>query len=252
MTIEQALEALGDRSSREEGGRVLHETLTRLADGTVVEPRTRLAIRIPSELRGEIVARVALKVLEKAPLPVQGQGDAACTSYLQSMLARHYLSEYRRREKPGSEPVDARSIADSPPDAGEPDREQAGVFKEARDLLGRVYEVALNARLARYRPPLQTAWGQLVAIVFEEVPMADVLARDEGVEPDWPAEEIKRARGRLHTAHLRLRRELREAFDSLVQAGKLSVREQRIVEAALELLVRRQDSDPSRSSGEEH
>jgi hypothetical protein len=234
---------------RDPAARALVALLEQLSRGRLVEPSSRQSFEVRSAPeRDEVVARVALKVLECSPLPVAGKSDGECRRYLSTMLVRAHIAEYRKRARlvlTGDEKIAALSGQEPPQDDARTDAADAFVAR-ARALLDRAFARVLAERQERFRPPLQQAYEQIVSLVFQQVSFNAILARDEGVDPVRDRAAFVRARNRVFKNHERLRVSLREAGEALTRDGSLQPHESDALRQAILLLFRCQNSPASR------
>jgi hypothetical protein len=234
---------------RERAARALVSLLEQLCRGRLVEPSSRQSFEVRSRAeRDEVISRVALKVLECSPLPVAGKSDGECRRYLSTMLVRAHIAEFRKRARlvlTGDEKL--ATLHRHEPSREEGSAEAADEYvAQARALLDRALERVVSERQARFREPIQRAYAQIVALVFQQEPFNAILARDEGVDPERDRESFVRARNRVFKNHERLRIALREAGESLAADGSVSPEEAQTLRQAILLLFRCQNSPASR------
>lgn len=243
-----------DDPLRERAAKALVALLSQLARGRLIEPTSRQSFEIHRDTeREEVVARVALKVLQRSPLPVAGKSDGECRRYLSTMLVRAHIAEHRKRVKlvlAGDDKIASMRNGDA--ESGTTSSEAADEYIErAKSLLARAFERVRASRQERFREPLDRAWQQLTELVFQQVPFTVILARDEGVAPERDRAEFIRARNRVFKNHERLRIALREASEAMASDGSLEPDEVETLKQALLLLFRCQNSPASRIEGQD-
>lgn len=228
-------------AANREAGRALLELLRRLSTLPLVEPKSREVYKVQSEEdREEIVARAALKTIQKAPLPVTE--DAAIEAYLRSMLVRFLISLKRWEGK--HQPVEEERLGT--PDGSEQGdeesetREMRAQLALGRTLLDRAFADAAALRGARYRSALDKAWRQIESLVFEEGSMDAILACDEGLGPDATPELVKAARDRVLKAHQRCRDAVRASAERMIEDGEIGKNDAQLLRKMLTALFRRQ------------
>jgi hypothetical protein len=233
---------------RERAATALYALLQTLVRGRLIEPSSGQAFEV-RELsdRDEVVARVALKVLQVSPLPVAGKSDAECRRYLSTMLVRAHIAEYRKRSRlvlPGDEKLYALKGSTVPDDGAAQSTEEW--VTDAKAVLGRVFERVLAERQERFRPAVTQAYQQILELVFDQAEFQDVLRRDEGADALVNREEFVRARNRVFKNHERLRIALRETAERMEAAAELSSTDAERLRQAVVLLFRCQNSAASR------
>ncbi|MCC7542903.1 MAG: hypothetical protein IT379_42195 [Deltaproteobacteria bacterium] len=246
LDADAVLAAIGAGPVAPEVARALHAFVEGLAR-VPLRARDGVAYRVPEGARDDVVQAVLLKVLERSPLPVVGQGAAACRAYLGTMLVHEWLGQHRRSSRSDGSDVLERVLADGRLDAATPVVETS----VARAMLERLVAAAREARMARYRAELDRVWSQIVALCFEGASMGDLLARDEGVTGDTSLAERKRAVDRVLKSHQRVREEVLAAVETLYQRGQLSWVDAGRARAACRLLLRCQRRGPRGISGDE-
>jgi hypothetical protein len=240
-----------DDPRRDDAARALVALLSLLSRGRLFEPASRQSFEIRREEdRQEIVSRVALKILQCSPLPVAGKSDGECRRYLSTMLVRAHIAEHRKRSRvllPGDDKLPVLHGPSATLDPNPPNSEAAEDYIDrARALLDRAFNRVLSTRQERFKAPVERAWRQITELVFEQIPFAKILARDEGVDAARDRSEFIRARNRVFKNHERLRVALREASQAMVADGSLNESDARALDHALILLFRCQNSPASR------
>ncbi|MDP3276339.1 MAG: hypothetical protein Q8Q09_14150 [Deltaproteobacteria bacterium] len=239
---------LGD-PQREAAARALIALLQSLVRMRLTEPSSGHSFEIQgADLRDDLVAKIALKVIDRSPLPVAGKSDGECRRYLATMLVRAHIAEYRKRARidlPGDDKLLATRTAEPSHDESPSDDALAWIAV-ARTLLNRCVEHAVQARQARFHESLRTSWSQLEAMVFDQVSFADILLRDENADANVDRAQFVRARNKLFKNHERLRTALRESSDRMLKEQLVSEDEHSHLGKALSLLFRCQNSPASR------
>lgn len=174
-------------------------------------------------LRDEVVGDVALKVIERSPLPVAANGDAASRSYLSNMLGNRYRDLKKRSRI--HEDIDEMHHLAAPVE--EPGHEQAAEARErGRAMLDRAVDEMIETKRERDREGMRKTWEGLVALVFDEVPMWTLVDREVG--PEATEAERKTVRNRFFKKHQYFRGYLAEWLDSAIEAGRVDEDEARI------------------------
>lgn len=178
------------------------------------------AMRIPEDVREDIVQAVAIKVHQLSPLPVAGKSDGECRSYLLRMLRNRWIDEHRRHVQ--HEKLVQASAREESEEAAMPAPASAHEVEAARQLLERVYQELHARRAPRFRAELERAWAQLCELSFMNGDIERILHRDEGVTQAHTPAERKMAQQRVHQSHSRLRKHLRNTVDALARKGLFS------------------------------
>lgn len=178
--------------------------------------------------------------------PVRRRSSDACGAYIRAMVT-NWLSdvgktEARRRDKRESIRREAGSASrDESRTASDPDPRAAWL----RDLLRRVAEHAIAGRQPHQREHLERGWAELRALVFEEVPLAELLVRSGALSVGYSCAELRTARNAAYKRHERTRASLVSAVPGMESAGALTAAEATAAELAIRGLVRRNRKDPS-------
>lgn len=237
-----------DDPLREQAATELFALLRSLVRGRLVEPSSGQAFEVRVENdRDELVARVALKVLQVSPLPVVGKSPAECRRYLSTMLVRAHIAEYRKRSRlvlPGDDKLVAMRGAAPVEEVSQPSTEQW--VADAKAVLRRVFDRVQSERQERFRAGIETAFTQIIELVFDQVEFNTILKRDEGVDPVTDRDAYVRARNRVFKNHERLRIALRETAEVMEKSQALSKLEGEKLRQAVMLLFRCQNSPASR------
>ena len=237
-----------DDPLREKAAAALFVLLRSLVRGRLIEPSSGQAFEVRGESdRDELVARIALKVLQVSPLPVVGKSPPECRRYLSTMLVRAHIAEYRKRARivlPGDDKLFVMRGATEVDEVSQPSTEQW--VAEAKAVLQRVFDRVQGERQERFRSAVEVAFKQIVELVFDQVEFNVILDRDEGVDPIRDRDEYVRARNRVFKNHERLRIALRETAEVMEREQSLSKSEGEKLRQAVLLLFRCQNSPASR------
>lgn len=199
----------------------LYAQLQELASEDFIVQSTGKSLNIPNQDRDDVVNAVALKILEKSPLPVVTRSEGESKRYLKAMLRNRWIDDQRRRNRHEQlaleEQAGSASLASTPPSS-----DAALSLTDNRKLLERVYQELYSRRAPRFRKELAHTWAQVRGLAFEDATMQELLRNDEGVTASTSLSERKAAQQRIHQNHSRLRKSLLLTVDVMNQEGLLS------------------------------
>ncbi|MEQ8460180.1 MAG: hypothetical protein RLO52_34105 [Sandaracinaceae bacterium] len=172
--------------------------------------------------------------------PVERPGSGACAGYLRSMVANWLNDRSRetRRVQERRAQLSAEPTLIAPAEAIQ-DGELLEDLVWLRALLSKVADRAIADRHARHRHHLERGWRELEALVFDEVPLRDLLEVTERAD----AAQIRAARDAAYKRHERTRSGLAEAVGAMEREGLLTAEETTAARTAVAGLARRRRSN---------
>lgn len=216
---------------------------------------------LPAHRKDDVVQSVLLKLLERGGLPPSANTDAVAAAYLKAMVQSAAVDLIRRRKNEfvgeaddvattGAEEGDSVARGDRllPADlrywATDTASDPLTIF--CVDRLSPVFDHLKAARQERYRPALEQAWHELLALAFTETTL-EVLIFGKGGGADVDDRSRKTKQNARHKAHQRLRDDLGRTIDEWYELGSWSDRQRTEGLAALSLLLRCQSGTPGAS-----
>ena len=209
-----------------------------------------VATNAPESDREEIVAQVALRMLERErsgePHPEHPK------AYLRRAVVNLWVDicRQRTRAREAQESGGAAWARAQQEPAHQPEVEGESLEDVVR-WLGRAKDAVLARKAPRYRPGLAQVIDEVVALAVGDLTMPEAIARAAAGPLGSEAERI-RVRDRLLQRHSRARRAMLDAVDDLERLGEIDAEEASAARRSLSLLRRchtPQTPDVSGASG---